>query len=156
MHSFVIQKNPKLETTKCPGIAEWMWDRLGPGAHCCSAATFTNISLNTWLWRDWKGQKHLHACPAGANYEQAIKKTKTPTATSKEAGAKAGYCTCPRHTPPPKGWVNHLSHPSSPIPEHTPTHVPCQGPADLFPQLREWTRVTVTCISSPLVQHQFQ
>ena len=31
------------------------------------------------------------------------------TTTFEELGAKAG-CNCPLHTPPPKGWVNQLSH----------------------------------------------
>ena len=35
-------------------------------------------------------------------------------------GAKAGYCAHPLHTPPPKDWANHLSHPSGETPGHTP------------------------------------
>ena len=27
------------------------------------------------------------------------------------SAAKAGYCACPLHTPPPKGWAKPLSHP---------------------------------------------
>ena len=42
-------------------------------------------------------------------------------ATFEESAAKARYCVCPLHTPPPKGWANHLSHPSALTPEHTPT-----------------------------------
>ena len=40
-------------------------------------------------------------------------KTKHPTATSEELGAKAGCFT------PPKGWTNHLSYPSSLTPTFT-------------------------------------
>ena len=52
------------------------------------------------------------------------KKTKNPTTTSEELGAKAGYCACPLHTAPPRGWANHLSHPSGPTPGPTPTLTP--------------------------------
>ena len=56
-------------------------------------------------------------------------KNKKPTATSEEPGAKAGYCACPLHTPPPKGWVKHLSQPSGLTPGPSPTLTPCNEPA---------------------------
>ena len=63
------------------------------------------------------------------------KETKTPTTTSEElregkhrVGVKAGYCTCPRHIPPPKWWAN-LSHPSGPTRGHTLTLTPYKEPA---------------------------
>ena len=40
------------------------------------------------------------------------------------SGVKAGYCICPLHTTPPKGWGKHLSHPSGPTPGHIPTLTP--------------------------------
>ena len=54
---------------------------------------------------------------------------KTPTATSEEPGAKAGYYACALCTTPPKGWEKHLSHPSGPTPEHTPTLTPYEEQA---------------------------
>ena len=39
-------------------------------------------------------------------------------------GAKAGYCACPLHSAPPKGWADHLSHPSGLTRRHTPTLTP--------------------------------
>ena len=57
------------------------------------------------------------------------KKTPNPAATSEEPGAKAGYCTCNLHTPPPKRWANHLSHSSSPNPGHTPSLTLYKEPA---------------------------
>ena len=57
------------------------------------------------------------------------KKTPNPAATSEEPGAKAGYCTCNLHTPPPKRWANHLSHSSSPNPGHTPSLMLYKEPA---------------------------
>ena len=65
------------------------------------------------------------ACADNANYgQQDTKRSKNPTATSEEQGAKAGYWACPLHTAPPKGWADHLSPPSSPTPGHTPTFTP--------------------------------
>ena len=40
------------------------------------------------------------------------------------SGTKAEYCTCPLQTPPPKGWVKRLSHPSGPTTGHCPTLSP--------------------------------
>jgi len=37
-----------------------------------------------------------------------IQKGHKPTAISEVPGTKAGYCTCPLHTTPPKGWKDHL------------------------------------------------
>ena len=34
------------------------------------------------------------------------KRPKSPAAIFEEPGAKAGYCTCPLHTPPPGGGQN--------------------------------------------------
>ena len=44
-------------------------------------------------------------------------------------GKKAGYCTCPLHTPPPNGWANCLSYPSSLTPGHILTLRPYKEPA---------------------------
>ena len=74
-------------------------------------------------------------------YKKTKQKPKKPThqtATSKDPGAKTVYSTCALHTPPPKGWAIHLSHPSGPICGHTPTITPCKEP--------------VACYSSPLLQ----
>ena len=54
---------------------------------------------------------------------------KKPNAISEELGIKAGYCACFIHTPPPKGWADHLRHPSSLSPGHTPTVTPYTEPA---------------------------
>ena len=57
------------------------------------------------------------------------KNQKQPTATSEGSGAKAGYCPCPLHRTPPKGWANHLSNPFNLTPGHTPTFTLCNEPA---------------------------
>ena len=76
------------------------------------------------------------------------KKTKNPTATSEEAGAKAGYCACPLLSTPPKGWADHLSHRSCPTPGHTPTLTPCKELAHPTSG-SEWPREPVTYSRSP-------
>ena len=68
--------------------------------------------------RNYKGLKTVPV-QWGKLWIRRYKDTQNPTATSKELEEK-GYCTCsPAHTTPPKGWANHLNHPSSPTPEHT-------------------------------------
>ena len=57
------------------------------------------------------------------------KNPKNSTATSEESRAKAGYPTWPQHTPLPKGWADHLSHPSDPTPGLTLTLAPYKEPA---------------------------
>ena len=52
----------------------------------------------------------------GKFWAKDTKRPKTPNATFEEPGAKAGYWADTLHTPQPKGWANHLSHPSSPTP----------------------------------------
>ena len=78
-----------------------------------------------------------------ANYrQQDTRKPKSPTATSEELGTKARYCTHFLQTPPPKGWADHLSHPSSLSPGHTPTVTPYKEPAWL-PSSSERAKETV-------------
>ena len=68
-------------------------------------------------------------CSWGKLWTRRYKKTKkNPNchfwrARSKDRvlGAKGGYCTCPLHSTPPNGWVDHLRHPSGRTPGHTPS-----------------------------------
>ena len=125
---------------------------LGPGTLCCSACTWTNISLSNKIQRNYKGLIITACmCSWGKFWTTRYKKTKNPTATSGDLGAKAGYCACPLHSTPPKGWVNHLSHPSSPTPGHASTLTPYKEPAHI-PLVSEQARKTVTCSRSPLLQ----
>ena len=41
-------------------------------------------------------------------------------------GAKAGYCTCPLHSTPPKSWAKHLSYPAGLTPGHNPSLTSCK------------------------------
>ena len=89
----------------------------------------------------------MSACAVGAKYGQKTRKDQeSPTATSEESGAKAGYCTCPLHSTPPKGRADHLRHPSSPPRTH-PTHTLYKVQAHR--PLRERVREAVTCSCCP-------
>ena len=72
-----------------------------------------------------------YMCSWGKFWTKDTKRPKNPTATFEVPGAKAGgwgakagYCPCPLHTTPPKGWANYLSHPSGSTPGHTLTLTP--------------------------------
>ena len=64
------------------------WD-LGPGTLCCSACTWINVSSSNKIQRNYKELK-ITACSWGQLWTTRYKKTKNPTATSEEPGAKAG------------------------------------------------------------------
>ena len=55
------------------------WDRLGPRTLCCSAWTWTNVSLSNQLQRNYKGLKSLYW---GKLWTIRYKKTKNPIASS--------------------------------------------------------------------------
>ena len=59
--------------------------------------------------------------------DKVQKDQRNPTPTSEEPGAKVGYCACPLHTLP-KGWADHLSHPSGLTPGHSPVLTPYRKP----------------------------
>ena len=81
------------------------------------------------------------------------KDQKNPSCHFWRAGRKAGYCACPLHSTPPKGWVNPLSPPSSLTPGHTPTLTPYKEPVPNPPTpRRERAREPVTCFHSPVLQ----
>lgn len=71
------------------------------------------------IQRNYGGLKIMGACTVMANYGQDTKRIKESTAASEEPGGKA-ICWCqkqstvhaPLHLTAPKGWTNHLSHPS--------------------------------------------
>jgi len=112
-----------------PSAAETGWD-LGP-----CAARLQCLYLDTPLLE--QNIKKLYGTKNNGMHIQLgqtldpkdTRRPKNPTATFEEPGAKAGYCPCPLHTTPLKGWAKHLSHPSSPTPGHTPTLTPHKEPA---------------------------
>ena len=86
---------------------------LGPGTLGCSACTWTKVSSSNGNYLGLK----ITACMCSWGKLWTIRckmtKKKTPTSTSEEPGAKAGYCICPLHTAPPgMGSVGeqHLRH----------------------------------------------
>ena len=134
------------------------WD-LGPGALCYRACIWTNISLSNKIQKNYKGLKITACmCSWGKLWTTRYQKDKQKTnchfwkAGSKNtvSEAKAGYCTCLLHWTPPKGWANHLSHPSSPTLGPAPTLTPRKEPA--HHPLGEQARESVTCFCSPLLQ----
>ena len=88
----------------------------------------------------------MHA-QLGENYGQQNKKKKIPIAfvTSEELGAKSGYYIRPLHTPPPKCWAKHPSHPFSPVSGHTLTLTSSKGPAHLPSTMNRQAREAATC-----------
>ena len=92
---------------------------------CCNACTWTHLSSSNKIQRNYMGLK-ITACMFswGKFWTKDTKRPKNPTATFEEPGAKAGYCTCPLCTTPPKGWAKHLSHPSGLTSGYTPTLTP--------------------------------
>ena len=120
--------------------SETSWD-LGPGTLCCSARTWTNISLSSKMQRNYKGLKVTTYMQSWGKlwttrYERPKKKPNCYfwriQSKSTVMGAKAGYCTWPVNTTLPKQWVDHLNHPSG----LTPTLIPWKAPAR--PHLGEW------------------
>ena len=110
------------------------WDPL---LHCCNACTWTNLSSSNKIQRNYMGLK-ITACMRswGKFWTKDTKRPKKShchfwRAGSKNrgSGAKAGYCTCPLHTTPPKEWANHLSYPPALTPGHTPTLTQYKEPA---------------------------
>ena len=88
------------------------WD-LGSGIICYSACTWTNVFLSNKIQRHYKGLK-ITVCMSswGKLWTRYKKKKKNLATISQNPGTKPGYCMCPLHITPPKGWANHLSCPS--------------------------------------------
>ena len=113
------------------GTSETGWD-LGPfaaGLQCLHLDTPLLQQQNT---KKLSGTKNNCMPAVRVNSgPKRYKETKKPNchfwrawSKSRGWGPRAGYCAHPLHTPPPKGWAKHLSHPSGPTPGHTPTLTP--------------------------------
>ena len=114
----------KISEKKVHAYNETGWD-LGPGTLCCSACTWTNVSSSYKIQRNYKGLKiTVCMCSWGKLCTTRYKKTNChfwgARNKSRGSGAKAGHCACPLHSAPPKGWADHLSHPSGWTPGPTP------------------------------------
>ena len=106
---------------------------------------------------------HFLSSTVSANEQKTQKDQRTPTATSEEPGAKSGcqeqnQGTVHAPSTPPKGWANHLSHPSgqpldAPVPSpYTKNKLPSKLTHEGIEQARE----TVTCSRSSLLQQEPQ
>ena len=88
-----------------------IWD-LGSGIIYCSACIWTNLFSSNKIQRHYKGLKITVCMSSWGKLWTRYKKTENLTTTSQKPETKPGYCTCPLHITPPKGWANHLSCPS--------------------------------------------
>ena len=113
------------------------WDMLGTGTLCCNACSWTNVSLNNKIQRNYKGLK-ISVCMHswGKLWTTRYKKTKNPSATSEEPGAKAGrpeqnqstvHAPCTQHHQ--SGGQTTSATPPDPTPGPTPTLTPYKEPA---------------------------
>lgn len=101
------------------GLWQTGWD-LGPGTLCCSAYTWMEVSSSNKMQRHYKGLKITECLNIWGKFWTRYKKTKKPTATSEDLRGKAGRCAWTLHTAPPRGWKDHLSHPTGPTPRSVP------------------------------------
>ena len=99
------------------------WDKLGPGTW--DLGPFAAPGQTSPQGTDTKKPQGTKNNCAHAQLEQIMdkkipkvqKKTKTRPSLMKSrdknrvSWAKAGSCACPLHSPPPKGWADHLSCP---------------------------------------------
>ena len=128
------------------------WD---PFLQCLNLDKRTNLSLSNKIHRHYKGLKKkkkkdcMHAQLGQIMDNKTQKDQRNPTATSKELGAKAGYCTCPLLTAQLKGWANHLGYPSGLTPGPTLTLTPMRSQ---LASLKEQAKKPVTSSRSPLLQ----
>ena len=65
-------------------------------------------------------------------------------------GAKASRCKCPRHSTPPEGWTNQLSHPLAWPLDTSLSLLHIRNQLTLL--LGEWAKETVVCSFSLLLQ----
>ena len=128
-------------------------DRQGPETFCCSAARLVlrHTSLRATQYKDTMGLKvtaRIHGW--GKLWTQDTDK-KNSTATFEESGAKTGCKSRVLSMPP----ANHLSHPSGPAPEHTPTLTPYKEQVHL-PSGSEQARESIVCSCSLLLLQRLQ
>ena len=76
------------------------WD-LAPGTLCCKACTWTNISSNYKIQRNYTRLKVLVTVQLGQFLDKDTKRPRTPAASSGGPVAHARSRTCPLHSTPP-------------------------------------------------------
>ena len=100
---------------------------LGPGTLCCKAAmlAYRYRSPPAAKYKGTGTQKNrVHAQLGQILDPKDTKRPKNTTATFEQPRAKIGYCARALHTPPPKGWTEHLGDPSCLTPEqHSHPHL---------------------------------
>ena len=128
-----------------------LWDRLGPGTFHCSAAMFAPghtspraTKYKETVLKNTAKNSCVHEQLGQIPEKRSRKTKKTQLPLLKSLEQKTGHWACPLHTPPPKGWTNHLSHPSGLTPGHTPTLTPYEK--QVCHPLREWTSKGTCCV----------
>ena len=127
---------------------------LGPGTLCCKAAMLASRYRSPPAAK-YKGTVGLKRTPCmrswGKFWTQKIQRPKNTTATFEQPRAKIGYCARALHTPPPKGWTEHLGDPSClTLEQHSHPHLR-KEPAPRSSG-SEQAREPAVCARSPLPQ----
>ena len=98
-------------------------------SHLRQAGTWTKVSWSIKCKDTIKGEKVLHVCTVGTNYEQQDTKRSNPSCHYWGVGSKSKVVSISRHTAPLTGWSDNLCHPSCLTHGSTPNITPHKGPA---------------------------
>ena len=104
------------------------WD-MAPLRQCWNAFAWTHLSSSNKIQRNCMGLKITSYMRSWGKFWTKDTETKKSSCHFWRAQRKAGYCVWPLHTPPPKGWANHPSHPAGLDPRHAPTLLPYEEQA---------------------------
>ena len=103
------------------------WDKLGPGTLLLQCLHRDTPHLQERNTKKLYGTKNNSGyAQLGQILDKRDQNTQLPLLKSLEQKQGVGTKSRVLHIPPapPKGWANHLNHPSSPRPGHTPTLIP--------------------------------
>ena len=126
---------------------------------CCSAYSWTNVSLSNKIQKNYKGLKITACiCSWGKLWTTRHKKTLNPSATSerlrtKTEGAVVGSKSRVLHIPPAPNTTKRVGRPFKPLSSPTPGHTPYPHPIEgtRMPRLGEGAREPVTYFRFPLL-----
>ena len=79
-------------------------------SHLIQAGTWTKVSSSIKMQRHYKGRKSAACMHSLDNYEQQDTKWSSPSSHYWGVGGKSKVVSVSRHTAPPKGWADHVSH----------------------------------------------
>ena len=96
-------------------------------SHLRQAGTWMKVSSSIKMQRHYKGRKSAACMHSWDNYEQQDTKWSSPNCHYWGVGSKSKVVSMSRHTAPPMGWADHLSHPSCLTQGSGPTFTPHKG-----------------------------